>query len=128
MQLTRPQQRLYRPDDPGLAADHDPLADLERLAAEMTGRDHLVAATQLVTVLDSHRQKVYQDPSASPGSVSKATVGPLDSARAWNACARRQRGRTTRAGASTAVAAGIASAPGPNPLIPRRARWRQRQR
>ena len=45
------QQRLDGADDPDQSADHDPLADLERLlAAEVTGRRELVAATRLIAI------------------------------------------------------------------------------
>jgi hypothetical protein len=55
--LSFPEQRLDYADDPGLAADLDSIADLERLlAAEVAGRDHLVAAANLIAVVDpSHR-------------------------------------------------------------------------
>jgi hypothetical protein len=43
--LSLAQQRLDRAHDSELAADLQPIADLERLVtAQMTGRDHLVAA------------------------------------------------------------------------------------
>jgi hypothetical protein len=43
---------LYAPHDPGAPADHDPLADLERVfTAHVAGRNDLVAAAQLVAIV-----------------------------------------------------------------------------
>ena len=52
-QLLLAQERLDRPDDPGMSADLQPVADLERLlAAQVAGGDHLVATPQLVAISD----------------------------------------------------------------------------
>ncbi len=60
MQLTLTQQRLDAAHDPRPATDHDPITDLERLlAAQVTGRDHLLAAAQLIPVVDrGHRATI----------------------------------------------------------------------
>ncbi len=51
-QLSLTQQRLDRADGSQLAADLQPVADRERLlSAQMTGRDHLVAAPQLIAIV-----------------------------------------------------------------------------
>lgn len=51
-QLPLAKQRLDQAHDRAVAADRDPLADLERpLASEMPGRDDLLAAAQLVAVV-----------------------------------------------------------------------------
>src|SRR5207253_1522167 len=64
-QLPFAKQRLDRAHDPVVAADRDPLADLERLlATEVPGRDHLLAAPELVAIV---RQ--------STRTPSKATFG-----------------------------------------------------
>jgi hypothetical protein len=57
-QLAIAQQRLDCADDSQLPVDFQPSADLKRLlAAQMPRRDHLVAAAELVSVVDpSHRQ------------------------------------------------------------------------
>ena len=56
-QLVFAQQRLDHAHNPLLAAGFQPLADLERfLAAQMTGRGHLLAAPQLIAIVDpGHR-------------------------------------------------------------------------
>jgi hypothetical protein len=52
------QDRLNRTNDPGTAADRDPLSNLERpFARQPAGRDHLLAAAQLVAIRKaSHRR------------------------------------------------------------------------
>ena len=56
-QLGFPQQRLDRADDRWLAADLESISDFQRLlAAEVSGREHLLAAAELVAIVDpSHR-------------------------------------------------------------------------
>ena len=57
-QLAFAQWRLDRAHDPGLAAEVDPLVDLEwLLAAQVAGRDHLLAPPELIAIVDlSHRR------------------------------------------------------------------------
>src|SRR5579862_1662847 len=83
------EQRIDRADDAGPAGDHEPVADLKRpLAVEVAGRDHLLAATQLVTVRElAHRPGSGPDRTATrdpQGVVSRrrlctCTEVPLDS-------------------------------------------------
>jgi hypothetical protein len=50
-------QRLDRAYDRVLAADLDSIAHFERLlAAEVAGRDHLVAAAELAAIVDSSQR------------------------------------------------------------------------
>lgn len=50
--LGLPKERLDVANNPGMAADRDPLTDLKRLlAAEVAGRNHLIAAPKLVPVV-----------------------------------------------------------------------------
>jgi len=60
--LSLAQQRLDRAHDSELAADLQPLANLERLVtAQMTGRDHLVVALELIAIVDpSHGAKTIR--------------------------------------------------------------------
>ena len=52
-QLVFAEYRLGRAHDSGLAAEVDPLADLERLlAAQVAGRDHLAAAPEFIAIAD----------------------------------------------------------------------------
>jgi hypothetical protein len=47
------QERPDRPDDPGMSADLQPVADLERLLdTQVAGGDHLVATPQLIAIPD----------------------------------------------------------------------------
>jgi hypothetical protein len=51
--LSLAQQRLGRAHDSELAANLQPIANLERLVtAQMTGRDHLVAAPEFIAIVD----------------------------------------------------------------------------
>jgi hypothetical protein len=61
-QLVLAEQRLDAADDPGPAGDHDPLSHLHgSLTAEISGRDHLLTAAQLVPVVDRghHHHPTY---------------------------------------------------------------------
>lgn len=58
-------KRLDTPNDPDLAADHQPLANLKRLLPrEMPRRDDLIAAPQLVPIEDE-----IHSPNTVPRSV-----------------------------------------------------------
>jgi len=60
------QQRVERTDDPDVAADRDSLPHRERfLAAQVPGRDNLIAAAQLVTVL-RHTHSMYRPAPTQP--------------------------------------------------------------
>ena len=51
MEFGLAQDWLNRTDDPKLRADLDSLADFERpLACQATGRDHFIAAAQLIAI------------------------------------------------------------------------------
>ena len=53
-----PEQRLNRAHDPGLTADLDVIANLERtLIVQMASRHHLVAAPQLIAVVDPNHRR-----------------------------------------------------------------------
>ena len=68
--LSLAQQRLDRAHDSELAADLQPIANLERLVtAQMTGRDHLVAAPELIAIVDpGHGQLRRYAPPARYGA------------------------------------------------------------
>jgi hypothetical protein len=74
--LALAQQRLGRAHDSELAANLKPIPNLKRLVtAQMTGRDHLVAAPELIAIVDpGHGQlRRYVPPArygASPPGVS----------------------------------------------------------
>ncbi len=65
--LSLAQQRLGRAHDSELAANLQPIANLERLVtAQMTGRDDLVAAPELIAIVDpGHGQLRRYAPTGS---------------------------------------------------------------
>jgi hypothetical protein len=67
MYLAVSEERLDAAHDAGLAANLDLVAHLERrLAAQVAGRDHVVAAPQFVAIIDpSHRGFGEYAPAAS---------------------------------------------------------------
>ena len=77
-QLAITQQGLDCADDPRLAVDFQPIADLERLlAAQMPRCDHLVAAAQLIAIVDpSHRRpgRYAHDATAGERAAAVASV------------------------------------------------------
>jgi hypothetical protein len=65
------EERLDVVHDPCVAADRDPLADLEwLLAAQVTRRDHLVAAPKLVSVVRHRRVPRPQPPRCARARIS----------------------------------------------------------
>ena len=79
-QLGFPQQRLDRADDRWLAADLESISDFQRLlAAEVSGREHLLAAAELVAIVDpSHRGRgryAGRTPALADGSSRYAVRG-----------------------------------------------------
>ena len=72
------QERFDCADDPGLAADFKPVADLELLLThEMPGRDDLVAAAKLIAIVNpSHRQPRRYVHHSTAGLSSAGTLAP----------------------------------------------------
>src|SRR5579884_153589 len=70
-QLLLGEERFDVAHDPGAPVNREPLADLERLfAAEVAGRDHLITAPELVSVVRHRRVPVPRLPRYACESIS----------------------------------------------------------